>query len=105
MITDILVTDYSSVIFDFAILGRPILFYLYDLQEYERSIRGFYWDCEIFVPSPICFSTDELIDRILTVERWHDPEKIVSFAKRFNMPFDGDAIRKVMELLGFRKHC
>jgi len=104
LITDILVTDYSSVIFDFAILGRPILFYPYDLQEYERSIRGFYWDYETFVPGPICFSTDELIDRILTVERWHDPEKIVSFAKRFNTPFDGNATRRVMELLGFRKH-
>ena len=44
MIGDILVTDYSSVFFDYAILKRPIYFYMYDLKDIVTELRGFYLD-------------------------------------------------------------
>ena len=44
VISDVLVTDYSSVFFDYAILNRPIYFYMYDLKEYAEELRGFYLD-------------------------------------------------------------
>ena len=41
IITDILITDYSSVMFDYAVLDRPMLFFTYDLDEYRDKLRGF----------------------------------------------------------------
>src|SRR5699024_9927189 len=46
LIADMLITDYSSVFFDFAILKRPILFYVYDINDYRDNVRGFYFDFE-----------------------------------------------------------
>ena len=52
LISDILITDYSSVFFDYANLRRPILFYTYDLDKYRDMLRGFYLDIEKDVPGP-----------------------------------------------------
>src|SRR5699024_7978433 len=46
MISDILITDYSSVFFDYANLKRPIIFFTYDIEEYRNNLRGFYFDFE-----------------------------------------------------------
>lgn len=46
VISDMLITDYSSVFFDYANLKRPILFYMYDLDAYKNELRGFYIDLE-----------------------------------------------------------
>jgi CDP-glycerol glycerophosphotransferase len=46
LVSDVLVTDYSSAMFDYAVTGRPILFFVYDLAEYRDSLRGFYFDFE-----------------------------------------------------------
>ena len=43
---DVLVTDYSSTMFDFAVTGKPMLFYTYDLDRYRDDVRGFYFDLE-----------------------------------------------------------
>ena len=43
IVSDILITDYSSVFFDYAILQRPMLFYMYDMEEYRDVMRGFYY--------------------------------------------------------------
>src|SRR5690625_1425188 len=64
LISDILITDYSSVFFDFANLKRPILFYTYDLEKYRDQLRGFYIDIEEEVPGPLVMSTDEVIHSI-----------------------------------------
>lgn len=56
LISDLLITDYSSVMFDYAILNRPMLFYPYDLAHYQDEIRGFYFDYNK-VPGPVV--TDE----------------------------------------------
>jgi CDP-glycerol glycerophosphotransferase len=57
---DVLVTDYSSVMFDFAITGKPILYYAYDLEAYRDTLRGFYFDLEEVAPGPVTRTTDEL---------------------------------------------
>lgn len=56
---DILITDYSSIFFDFLLLDRPILFYAFDRETYMKS-RGFYFDYETITPGPIAESTTEL---------------------------------------------
>lgn len=59
VMSDVLITDYSSVFFDYAILNRPILFYMYDLKEYQEEIRGFYLNIHEDLPGDII--TDELV--------------------------------------------
>ncbi|WP_431679003.1 CDP-glycerol glycerophosphotransferase family protein [Kitasatospora sp. KL5] len=58
---DVLVTDYSSIMFDFAITGRPILFFTYDLEHYRDTLRGFYFDFEAEAPGPLIPTSDEVI--------------------------------------------
>ncbi|MGF1889746.1 CDP-glycerol glycerophosphotransferase family protein [Photobacterium profundum] len=53
LISDILITDYSSVFFDFALLNRPIYFYMYDREHYEKEARGFYLDIDYDLPGEI----------------------------------------------------
>lgn len=62
--SDILITDYSSIIFEYTLLERPIFFYSYDLNQYIKEERGFYFDYYEFVPGPISFNTQELIKQI-----------------------------------------
>lgn len=53
LVADILITDYSSIIFEYAVLGKPMIFYAYDQEEYGNKIRGFYYDYESYVPGII----------------------------------------------------
>jgi CDP-glycerol glycerophosphotransferase len=68
LVSDILVTDYSSAMFDFAVTGRPMLFFTYDLEAYRDSLRGFYFDFEAEAPGPLLASSDEVISAIGDVE-------------------------------------
>ncbi|BFV58883.1 hypothetical protein KCMC57_up39870 [Kitasatospora sp. CMC57] len=61
---DVLVTDYSSIMFDFAITGRPILFFTYDLEHYRDALRGFYFDFEREAPGPLLADSAELVDAL-----------------------------------------
>jgi CDP-ribitol ribitolphosphotransferase / teichoic acid ribitol-phosphate polymerase len=63
LISDLLITDYSSVIFEFSLLKRPMIFFAYDLDSY-LSERGFYYDYKELVPGPIASTTNEVIDQI-----------------------------------------
>lgn len=58
LVSDLLITDYSSVMFDFAILKRPMLFYAYDMAHYQEKLRGFYFDYKD-VPGPIVTAEDD----------------------------------------------
>jgi CDP-glycerol glycerophosphotransferase len=61
LISDVLITDYSSVFFDYANLKRPMLFYMYDLEKYRDVLRGFYIDIEEELPGPILQTTEEVL--------------------------------------------
>src|SRR5699024_10812527 len=69
LISDLLITDYSSVFFDYGILNRPILFYTYDLESYRDQLRGFYYNFEQEAPGPLIFTTKELIKQIKCTEK------------------------------------
>ncbi|MFI5620582.1 CDP-glycerol glycerophosphotransferase family protein [Streptomyces sp. NPDC051567] len=64
LITDVMITDYSSLMFDFANTGRPILFFTYDLEHYRDTLRGFYFDFEQNAPGPLLFDSTQLISAI-----------------------------------------
>jgi CDP-glycerol glycerophosphotransferase len=60
-ITDVLITDYSSVMFDFAVTGRPMLFFTYDLASYRDKLRGFCFDFEAEAPGPLLATSAEVL--------------------------------------------
>ncbi len=97
LIADVLVTDYSSVMFDYALLKRPIILYCYDLEEY-RTRRGLYFDLAEKGPGPVCKTIEEVIDYLTDREKLKPYEKSL---ERFNDEFgkyeDGQATRKVIE--------
>ena len=101
LISDILITDYSSVLFDFANLRRPILFYTYDLEEYESEIRGFYIDIHNEVPGPLLKTTDEVINAIKNIEDISEEykEKYDDFYDKFCMIEDGNASKRIVDAI------
>ena len=101
LISDILITDYSSIVFDFAILERPIIFYSYDLTYYEMELRGFYYDYKSFVPGPIVYFDDDIVSLLKDYNKLCSDydSKILEFAKRFNRPFDAKASARVVNML------
>ena len=99
LISDILITDYSSVFFDFANLKRPILYYTYDLEKYENVLRGFYIDIHEDVPGPLLKTTDEVIDAIRNIDQLKEEykEKYDQFYERFCSIEDGNASKRIVE--------
>jgi len=99
LISDMLITDYSSVFFDYANLKRPILFYTYDLDKYSSMLRGFYIDIHSEVPGPLLFTTEEVIDAIEHIDDVNDEYhvKYEEFYKRFCSIDDGNASRRIVE--------
>ena len=97
IVSDMLITDYSSVFFDYANLKRPIIFYMYDLEDYRDNIRGFYLDLEE-LPGKIVKKEDELIGKIkLLTDKFAYDEKYKKFNKKFNYLDDGQATKRVIE--------
>ena len=99
VVSDLLITDYSSVFFDYANLKRPILFYMYDLAAYRDDIRGFYLDLKE-LPGPIVETEEALIQAIpQALEQDAYDEKYQRFHARFNALDDGHASERVVKRL------
>lgn len=99
IVSDMLITDYSSTLFDYANLGRPMIFFMYDLEEYQNHLRGFYFDIEE-LPGPVVKSTKELAGAILEYGRdFHYTEKYQEFRRKFNTYDDGGAVDRTLNLL------
>ena len=87
LVSDILITDYSSVMFDYSLLGRPMYFYCYDIEKYKNILRGFYFDFENMSPGPISKTTEELIEDIESERHMKYEEKYNEFRQMYN-PWD-----------------
>ncbi|WOO46119.1 CDP-glycerol glycerophosphotransferase family protein [Bacillus subtilis] len=97
LISDILITDYSSVFFDFAGLKRPILFYVPDIEFYRDKLRGFYYDFEKCAPGPLLKTTEKVIEAIHKTKHYKQDENLTSFYDQFCYLEKGDSSKKVVE--------
>lgn len=95
-ITDILITDYSSVIFEAALLNIPMLFYAYDLAEYTID-RGFYYDYDVLVPGKIVQTFEKLIESINNND--FEEFKINSFKNKFFNDLEGKSTERACNLI------
>ncbi len=100
IISDLLITDYSSVFFDFANLKKPMLFYMYDLDDYKNNLRDFYFDLNI-LPGPIVKQEDDLIKEIKNIDNYDElyHDKYIKFNKKFNYLDDGKSTERVVEVI------
>ncbi|MFD0902009.1 bifunctional glycosyltransferase/CDP-glycerol:glycerophosphate glycerophosphotransferase [Actinomadura sediminis] len=99
MAADVLVTDYSSAAFDFAVLGRPMVFYAYDLERYRDHVRGFYLDLEAEAPGPVVARTIDVAEAVRAA-----PESEADHADAYDRFFvtycphdDGGATGRVLD--------
>ena len=97
VIADVLVTDYSSVFFDYANLNRPMYFYMFDLDEYAEELRGFYFDIHKTLPGPIITDENELLKSIK--EDTYDYKRLKKFNEKFNSLQDGHSTEKVVDIV------
>ncbi len=99
LISDICITDYSSVFFDYANLRRPILFYTYDFDEYADEIRGMYMDMEKELPGPILRTNDAVVEALHNMDAISETYKAryEEFYNRFCNVDDGHASERVIE--------
>ncbi len=93
LVADCLITDYSSVICEYALLGRPMIFYLYDLDIYLRD-RGLWEGYEELLPGPVVKTTGELIDVITRGQ--FDLDKVAAFADRWHTYSKGQSSRNLV---------
>ena len=94
--TDLLITDYSSIPFEFSILQKPMIFFAYDLQEYEEE-RGFWEDYPSSMPGPIVTTTDELLEKICSAD--YQLEKVEPFKQKWNQYSTGNSSKKLVDFL------
>ena len=100
IISDLLITDYSSVFFDFANLKKPMIFYMYDLDDYKNNLRDFYFDLNI-LPGPIVKQEDDLIKEIKNIDNYDElyHDKYIKFNEKFNYLDDGKSTERVVEVI------
>jgi CDP-glycerol glycerophosphotransferase len=94
---DVLLTDYSSVLFDYANTGRPVIYYWPDFEEYQKEVRGFYFD-PTTLPGDKCVTTNELIGALLALDTWQERygSDYQAFRKHFCPKDDGCATTRVL---------
>ena len=97
MISDVLITDYSSIMIEFAILNKPILFFVYDLENYLATERGFYYDFKTTVPGKLVYTSEELTDAIKNKD--FDKDRLSSFTKTQFDEIDGQSSKRVVDFL------
>ncbi|MBT8181236.1 MAG: CDP-glycerol glycerophosphotransferase family protein [Eudoraea sp.] len=89
--SNVLITDYSSVFFDFLLVNRPIIFMAYDLEEYEQKVK-FYYEYEKLEIGPICKTWDMVLDHLVNLDNNEDAfsEKRQRTLKDFNFVMEPD---------------
>lgn len=95
-ITDLLITDYSSVIFEASLLNIPMLFYAFDLEDYVVN-RDFYYPFKNFVPGKIVRNVDQIVESIGQED--YEQEKVETFKHRFFDQLDGKSSERVADFI------
>lgn len=94
-IADICISDYSSLIFEYALFERPMLFFAYDLDEYF-DWRGFYYDYDELTPGPVLKTNEEMISYIKQIDERFDRKEVVKFKNKYMSACDGHCTERIL---------
>lgn len=96
--SDVCVSDYSSLIFEYSLFERPMIFFAYDLDDYF-DWRGFYYNYDELTPGPVVKETEEIIDYIRHLDARFDQAQVHAFKEKFMSSCDGHATDRIMALV------
>lgn len=97
-VSDICISDYSSLVFEYSLFDRPMIFFAYDLDNYY-DWRGFYYDYKDFVPGPIHSTNEQMLNYIRNLDKCFDRQLVVDFKEKFMSACDGHATERIMKLV------
>ena len=99
---DVLISDYSSVVTDFSISHKPILFYIYDYENYQKKNRSLYFDIKDLTPGPFCYKEEELFNYLNNLDWFNESnyqENYLRFVDKFHYYQDGNSCKRVENLI------
>lgn len=96
LVSDILITDYSSIPYEYAILERPMIFFAYDLEEYTKD-RGLWGAYEEMVPGPVSRDTEGVINIIR--HHLYDMDRVTAFSEEMNRYSKGDSSKALLKYM------
>ena len=91
---DILITDFSSIMFEYMLLERPLISFIPDIDEYAGG-RGFFDKYDKLAPGPYVVTQEKLLEAILNVDDWFDKERVRKYKKRFMSACDGHSTERI----------
>jgi Putative glycosyl/glycerophosphate transferases involved in teichoic acid biosynthesis TagF/TagB/EpsJ/RodC len=95
---DMCISDYSSLVFEYSLMERPMIFFATDKEDYE-DWRGFYYSYEELTSGPIVTNTDDLIEAIKEMTNNFYPSEVIAFREKFMSACDGKATERIMSYL------
>ncbi len=95
-VADACVSDYSSLVFEYSLFGRPMVFFAYDKADYD-DWRGFYYDYDELTPGPVVATSEELVDYLLHLEERFDAAQVHAFREKFMSACDGHATERIWQ--------
>ena len=104
LVSDILITDYSSVMFDYSNLNRPIIFFTYDIEQYRDALRGFYFDFEEEAPGPLVVDTEGVIECLKSIDDINKQykNKKEKFYNKFCHIDDGNKAKEILDAINLK---
>lgn len=96
---DICISDYSSLVFEYSLFEKPMIFFAYDIEDYD-DWRGFYYDYEELTPGPVVYTTDEIVDYIRNIDSRFDRDEVIRFREKFMSACDGHATDRILKTIG-----
>ncbi len=95
-VSDICISDYSSLVFEYSLFERPMIFLAHDLEDFF-DWRGFYYDYDELTPGPVVKTTQEVIDYISNINNLFDKQAVKDFRSKFMCSCDGHATERIIE--------
>lgn len=96
LLSDMLITDYSSIMIEFSLLNKPVIFFAYDLNNYLENERGFYLDYRNDLPGPVVYDSDELIN---VIKSGVDTSELSAFLNTQFDSIDGEASKRIVDFV------
>ncbi|MDD7178913.1 MAG: CDP-glycerol glycerophosphotransferase family protein [Lachnospiraceae bacterium] len=98
-VSDICISDYSSLVFEYSLFERPMIFYAPDLEEYFDA-RGFYYDYDALTPGPVYKEQSGMITYIQEIGTRFDRQQVAAFREKFMSACDGHATERILDAIG-----